>query len=105
MTAPEPYKDPTPEYRRRCYDYRNDPHLLACQQTGDQSTEFGYGPGLVPLRNNGQPPSEGGTYMPRAPRVDPPPSGVGQPGNTADHAAKHAATQEIQLAREPDRGC
>jgi hypothetical protein len=78
MTAPEPYKDPPlrPPPRRR---FAQNPHTLARDQTGDQSSEFGYGPGLVAPHLNGQPPSEGGVYMPRAPRVDPPPSGVGRP--------------------------
>jgi hypothetical protein len=78
MTMPEPYRDPPPaaRWRRRSFQ---DPHLLACEQTGDQSTEFGYGPGLVAPHLNGEPPSDGGVYMPRAPRVDPPPTGVGQP--------------------------
>ena len=78
MTAPEPYKDPPPEppWRRRG---AQDPLLLDCQQTGDQSTEFGYGAGLVAPHLNGAPPSEGGVYMPKAPRVDPPRSGVGLP--------------------------
>jgi hypothetical protein len=34
-------------------------------------------PGPVAPHLNGRPPSEGGIYMPRAPRVDPLPSGVG----------------------------
>ena len=81
MTAPEPYKELPPDCGPRRHRYTNDPHLLECQQTGDQSTEFGYGPGLVPQHLNGEPPSKGGIYMPKAPRIDPPrsPYGVGQP--------------------------
>lgn len=78
MTAPEPYKDPPPEAPWR-WRRAQDPHLVERQTTGDQSTEFGYGPGLVPQHLNGRPPSEGGIYMPRAPRVNPPASGVGKP--------------------------
>jgi len=74
-----PYPEPDPEpYQRR---YGNDPLQLHCEQAGDQSTEFSWGPGPVAPHLNGRPPSEGGIYMPRAPRVDPPRNeyGVGQP--------------------------
>jgi hypothetical protein len=40
---------------------------------------FASGPGPVAPHLNGRPPAEGGIYMPKAPRVDPPPSGVGEP--------------------------
>jgi hypothetical protein len=69
MTAPEPWRDPPPPEppRRR----PSDPHLLARDRVGtDQSTEFGFGPGLVAPHLNGRPPSEGGVYMPKAPRVE-----------------------------------
>ena len=78
MTAPEPWRDrpPAPPPRRR----PQDPHLFARDKANtDQSTEFGFGPGLVPPHLNGRPPSEGGVYMPKCPRVDPPPSGIGSP--------------------------
>ncbi|MDT5318676.1 MAG: hypothetical protein QOD88_1198 [Mycobacterium sp.] len=77
--APEPYRDPPPpEPGRR---YRGDPLRHHRDQTGDQGTELSYGPGPVAPWANGRPPSEGGVYMPRAPRVDPPrnPYGVGVP--------------------------
>ncbi len=77
VTAPEPRRDPppAPPPQRRAQN----PLVLARDQTSDQSTEFGWGAGLVPLHANGRPPSEDGIYMPRCPRVDPPASGVGQP--------------------------
>ena len=79
MTAPEPYKDPPP-YRRRRRIYQQGPHIYATDQTqAETETEFGFGAGLVALRNNGKSPAEGGIYMGRSPRVDPPPSGVGRP--------------------------
>ena len=76
--APEPYKDPSPYPAPRRHRAQN-PMLLAEQQPGDQSTEFGYGPGPVAPHLNGKSPEDGGVYMPKAPRVDPPASGVGRP--------------------------
>jgi hypothetical protein len=75
--APEPYRDPPLPEPPRCG--AQNPHQLACEQAGDLSTEFSWGPGPVAPHLNGRPPNEGGIYMPRAPRVDPPPSGVGRP--------------------------
>lgn len=78
ISAPEPYRDPPPyppPERRR----PQDPHRLARDHAEDQSTEFGFGAGLIPRHLNGRPPSEGGQYMGRSPRVDPPRSGVGKP--------------------------
>jgi hypothetical protein len=75
--SPEPYRDPpppTPSQRGA-----QNPLRLHCEQAGDQSTEFSWGPGPVAPHLNGRPPSEGGKYMPRAPRVDPPVSGIGRP--------------------------
>ena len=69
MTAPEPWRDPppAPPPRRR----PQDPHLFARDRANtDQSTEFGFGPGHVPPHLNGRPPSEGGMYMPKCPRVE-----------------------------------
>ncbi len=40
------------------------------QASGDQSSEFGYGPGLVPQHLNGRAPSDGGAYQPKAPPVE-----------------------------------
>jgi len=76
--APEPYRDP-PLYREPAGRRPQNPHLRENQQFGDQSTEFGYGPGPVAPHLNGEPPAAGGIYMPKAPRVDPPPSGIGRP--------------------------
>lgn len=75
---PEPYPDPplSAPVRRRA---AQDPLLLARDRTGDQSTEFSYVPGPVAPHLNGLPPSEGGAYMPRSPRVDPPTNGIGRP--------------------------
>ena len=70
MTAPEPWREvpPPPEPRRR---KPSNPLLLARDKVGtDQTTEFGYGPGLVAPHLNGAPPSEGGIYMPKCPRVE-----------------------------------
>jgi hypothetical protein len=75
--APEPWRDPPPAAPPR--QLAQDPHVLACDQTGDQSTEFSFGPGPAAPHLNGRPPSEGGIYMPRSPRVDPPASRVGRP--------------------------
>jgi hypothetical protein len=74
---PEPYRDPPPQQPPR--SGAQNPLELHCEQSGDQSTEFSWGPGPVAPHLNGRPPSEGGKYMPRAPRVDPPISGVGRP--------------------------
>ena len=77
MTAPEPWREvPPPQTDRRRGP--QDPLLLARDQR-HTDTEFSYGAGLVAPHLNGAPPSEGGIYMGRAPRVDPPPSGVGPP--------------------------
>lgn len=75
--SPEPWREvpPPSEPRRRAQN----PQLLARDQSGDQSTEFSFGPGPVAPHLNGKPPAEGGTYRGRSPRVDPPASGVGQP--------------------------
>jgi hypothetical protein len=72
----EPYRDPPPPEPLRCG--AQNPLQLACEQAGDLSTEFSWGPGPIAPHLNGRPPSEGGKYMPRAPRVDPPVSGVGR---------------------------
>lgn len=74
---PEPWREVPPDERPRRRP--QDPHQLHCQQTGDQSAEFSYGPRPVAPHLNGRPPSEGGVYRGGAPRVDPPPSGVGAP--------------------------
>ena len=68
--APDPQPDPEPSYYSGKYHY--DPLRYHRDHAGDQSTEFSYGPGPVAPHLNGRPPSEGGIYMPRAPRVDPP---------------------------------
>lgn|SRR6476659_2361249 len=79
--SPEPYRDPPPPPPPRCG--AQNPLRLACEQAGDLSTEFSWGPGPVAPHLNGRPPSEGGKYMARAPRVDPPasnnPYAVGPP--------------------------
>ena len=76
--APEPYKDPPLEGPPRRRKPQN-PFVLHRDLTGDQSTEFSWGPGPVAPHLNGATPAEGGIYMPKAPRVDPPPNGVGTP--------------------------
>lgn len=76
IRSPEPYKDPSP-YPPPVRHRPQDPFLLHRDLPGDQSTEFGYGPGPVAPHLNGRPPSEAGLYMGRAPRVDPPLNGVG----------------------------
>ena len=48
---------------------------------------------------NGRPPSDGGIYMPRAPRVNPPPSGLVRPGRTGVRAVKRRATPGDQVRR------
>lgn len=55
------------------------PFLLHRDLPGDQSTEFSFGPGPVAPHLNGAPPSEGGVYRGRPPRLDPPPNGIGTP--------------------------
>ena len=55
------------------------PFLLHRDLPGDQSTEFSFGPGPVAPHLNGAPYADGGLYRPRAPRVDPPPNGIGAP--------------------------
>ncbi|GLB83489.1 hypothetical protein [Mycobacterium kiyosense] len=76
---PEPFREAPLRYERRCG--AQDPLRLHRDHVGDQSTEFSFGPGPVAPHLNGQPPSEGGVYRPRAPRVDPPRNeyGVGMP--------------------------
>lgn len=74
-----PYAEPDPAPGQQRYGGACDPLQLHCEQAGDLSTEFSWGPGPVAPQLNGRPSSEGGIYMPRAPRVDPPPSGVGRP--------------------------
>ncbi|WIM89321.1 hypothetical protein PT015_07725 [Candidatus Mycobacterium wuenschmannii] len=74
-SAPEPWREPSPwrpEPQRRPRNPLNYQH-----ETGD--TELSWGEGLVPPHANGEPPSELGQYMPRAPRLDPPSYGVGRP--------------------------
>jgi hypothetical protein len=79
--APEPYRDPPPPTAQQ--SGAQNPLRLHCEQAGDQSTEFSWGPGPVAPHLNSRPPSEGGKYMPRAPRIDPPassnPYAVGPP--------------------------
>ena len=73
-------KEQQAEFLRRTPRRRpQNPNLLHRDLPGDQSTEFSFGPGPVAPHLNGRPPSEGGVYRGRAPRVDPPPSGVGTP--------------------------
>lgn len=76
---PEPYRETPSRYDRRCG--AQDPFRLHRDQTGNQSTEFSFGPGPVAPHLNNRPPSEGGVYRARAPRVDPPRNeyGVGFP--------------------------
>jgi hypothetical protein len=77
----EPYRDPPPPTAQQ--SGAQNPLRLHCEQVGDQSTEFSWGPGPVAPHLNSRPPSEGGKYMPRAPRIDPPtsnnPYAVGPP--------------------------
>ncbi len=95
--APEPYRDPppSPPSRRRAQD----PLLLARDRTGDQSTEFSWGPGPVAPRLNGRSPEDGGVYMPRSPRVDPPASGVGRPRQHRRSPAEARGYPGEQVAR------
>lgn len=96
--SPEPYRDPPlsgPARRRG----PQDPLLLARDRTGDQSTEFSYGPGPVAPHLNGRPPSEGGAYMPRSPRVDPPASGIGRPRPHRRSASEARGYPGEQVAR------
>jgi hypothetical protein len=69
VTAPEPYRDPVPVdwWQRGSADYREPLHL-SYEQPGE--SEFGYGGGLCPRIYNGLPPSQGGVYMPKCPRVE-----------------------------------
>jgi hypothetical protein len=68
--SPEPYRDPPPPQPPQ--RGAQNPLRLACEQVGDQSTEFSWGPGPVAPHLNARPPSEGGLYLGRSPRVDPP---------------------------------
>lgn len=77
VRAPEPYRDPPPytlPRQRRSVD-----PLTGQAETGD--TELSWGEGLVAPHANGLPPSMGGQYMPKCPRVDAPRNayGVGAP--------------------------
>jgi len=45
-----------------------DPLALHCEQTGDQSTEFSFGPGLVPRGKERALPKDGGMYRGTTPR-------------------------------------
>lgn len=77
--SPEPYRDPPPAPPSQ--RGAQNPLRLHRDQAGDQSTELSWGPGPVAPHLNGRPPSEGGKYFGRSPRVDPPRNeyGVGQP--------------------------
>lgn len=78
---PEPYREVSPPGQSLCG--AQDPLRLHRDQIGDQSTEFSFGPGPVAPHLNDRPPSEGGVYRARAPRIDPPgrrnPERVGPP--------------------------
>lgn len=74
--APEPLRDPPPYRESTRYRYPRDP-LSGQAETGD--TEMSWGEGLVAPHANGTAPRDGGQYMPKCPRVDPPRSGVGRP--------------------------
>lgn len=77
VRAPEPWREVPPEPAPR---RAQNPHILEREQTlRQQETELGFGGGLVAPHLNGAPPSEGGIYLGRTPRVDPPPSGIGAP--------------------------
>ena len=74
MTAPEPWRELPPsdasERRRPSQPRSRNQWALDSQKTQRQTeTEFSWGKGLVAPCNNGKPPSEGGIYMPQAPRV------------------------------------
>jgi hypothetical protein len=85
ITPPEPYKEQPLCYCYDCRHGRRDPY------SGQGSTEFGWGAGLIAPMYNGAPPGPGdnpgaaaarvggGQYMPKAPRVVPPCGGVGMP--------------------------
>lgn len=77
VRAPEPWREaPAQPAPRRAQN----PHSLESEQTHrQQETELGFGGGLVAPHLNGTPRSEGGIYLGRSPRVDPPASGVGVP--------------------------
>jgi hypothetical protein len=59
--AYEPYLDQPPPPPRRAPRDPNEP-------PGD--SELSWGPGLIPPHANGQPPSRGGMYQGKAPRVE-----------------------------------
>ena len=81
---PEPWRE-----EEICYTYARRHHGDPYANRG--GTEFGWGAGLVAPMNNGNPPGPGdnpglaearvggGQYLPKAPRVDAPCGGVGQP--------------------------
>ena len=90
MTAPEPWREqplPKPKYKDR-HPY---------ERPGE--SELSWGDGLVAPHLNGLPPSEGGLYMPKAPRVDPPRNeyGVGVPRQhpRPDHEARGYPGDEV----------
>lgn len=83
--ASEPWKDPPLEGPPRRHAHQ-DPFLLHRDLPGDQSTEFSFGPGPVAPHLNGETPENGGIYIGKAPRVDPPASGVGRP---KQHSSRH----------------
>jgi hypothetical protein len=74
--APEPWREPPPRPPEPPRGRSRDP-LSGQAETGD--TEMSWGEGLIAPHANGRPPSEGGQYLPRCPRVDPPTYGVGPP--------------------------
>ena len=90
MTAPEPWRGPPPEAAPR--QRRSQHPLQLARDQHHTDTELGFGAGLVATHLNGRPPSQGGIYMPKAPRVDPPRSGLVGPGSTAVHPARRAPT-------------
>jgi hypothetical protein len=76
VSAPEPWRDPPLWPTRTRWRSPRDP-LSGQAETG--GTEMSWGEGLVAPHANGMAPTDGGQYMPRAPRVDPPRCGVGAP--------------------------
>ncbi|BBZ29478.1 hypothetical protein MMAD_37730 [Mycolicibacterium madagascariense] len=77
---PDPYSEWVEEQLRTPRQRApQNPHLLHRDLPSDQSTEFSFGPGPVAPHLNGRRPEDGGLYRPRAPRVEPPPGGVGAP--------------------------
>jgi hypothetical protein len=100
--APEPWRDPPP-YPPPPTRYRESRDPFTGQaETGD--TELSRGEGLVAPHANGTAPADGGQYMPRCPRVDPPRYGVGAPRQHQSPRGSGGATAELLRSRTSQQG-